>query len=351
VPPRIVNRAIAAVILLAVCSQAQRVRRTLTNPLLPVGPDPWVLLHEGNYYYMNTTGMNLTIRVTRDLSALGSAPAKIVWTPPPTGPYSHDIWAPELHFLDHKWYLYFCADSGTNQTHRIWVLENDAADPLRGRWTMKGKVADPSDKWAIDPSVFENKGQLFLIWSGWEGDQNGVQSIYIAQLSNPWTVRGTRVRLSSPQFPWEEIDDSHPNRRDKAHVEVNEGPEVLQHGDKIFLTYSASGCWTDNYALGMLTASASADLLSPASWKKSPSPVLSESPEAHAFGTGHNTFFKSPDGREDWIMYHANSNPHQGCGNARSPRAQPFTWNPDGTPDFGRPVPTGVPITAPSGTN
>jgi GH43 family beta-xylosidase len=132
-------------------------------------------------------------------------------------------------------------------------------------------------------------------------------------------------------------------------VDVNEGPEILQHGGRIFLVYSAGGCWTDYYSLGMLTASASSDLLRPESWKKAPSPVFWLSPSAHAYGTGHNSFFQSPDGTEDWIVYHANAEAGQGCGGKRAPRAQRFTWNADGTPDFGRPVGVGVEMKAPSG--
>lgn len=339
---------------------ANSTRPTLTNPLLPSGPDPWITSRNGVYYYMNTTGNSLVIRKTRRIEDLEHAQRKVIWTPPSSGPYSHDIWAPELHFLHGKWYVYFAADAGTTKTHRLWVLENSSPDPLEGSWAFKGELKAPSDKWAIDGSVFENRGKLYLVWSGWEGDANGVQSIYLAQLENPWTVKGNRVRISTPDHPWEKVGDL-PDRRashetnpgaDKAdppHVDVNEGPEVLEHEGKLFLIYSASGCWTNFYELGMATASASSDLMNPASWKKSPLPVFWESPAAHAYGTGHNGFFKSPDGKQDWIIYHANKEPNQGCGAARSPRAQPFTWNPDGTPNFGRPVPTGVPIPAPSG--
>lgn len=119
---------------------------------------------------------------------------------------------------------------------------------------------------------------------------------------------------------------------------MNEGPEILRHGDKLFLIYSASGCWTNSYELGMAAASASSDLLNASSWRKAALPVFWESPAAHAYGTGHNGFFKSPDGKEDWIVYHANPESNQGCGGKRSPRAQPFTWNADGTPDLGRPT-------------
>jgi len=123
----------------------------------------------------------------------------------------------------------------------------------------------------------------------------------------------------------------------------------LQLGDTIFIFYSASTCWTDFYELGMLRARASDNLLDRASWKESPVAVFWQSPKARAFGTGHNSFFKSPDGTQDWIIYHANPEASQGCGKHRAPRAQPFTWKPDGTPDFGRPLPLGEPIARPAG--
>ncbi|WP_310394264.1 glycoside hydrolase family 43 protein [Hymenobacter sp.] len=328
--------------------QPAALKTTFTNPLLPTGADPWSIYHKGYYYYTHTTGRNITLWKTKSLSQLKTAPSKVVWTPPATGPNSRDIWAPELHFLGGKWYLYYAADAGTNQTHRLWVLENASPDPLQGTWTDKGQVTDGSNKWAIDGSVFENNGQQYLVWSGWEGDVNGRQNIYLARLQNPWTVAGLRVKLSTPVFPWERNGDLN-NPQDPPHVDVNEGPQVLRRGNKLVLVYSASGCWTDFYSLGMLTASAGSDLLLPGSWTKSTAPVFQQDPAAKVFAPGHNSFFKSPDGTEDWILYHANDEPGQGCGRFRSPRAQPFTWRADGTPVFGRPLAPGQPLPRPSG--
>jgi GH43 family beta-xylosidase len=336
-------------LIVAAAILAPSARSTFSNPLLPTGPDPWVEYKDGWYYYMNTTAKNLTVWKTRNIADLKSALKKVVWTPPATGPYSHDIWAPEIHFLRGKWYIYFAADAGTNQTHRIWVIENASSDPLLGEWTFKGKLADPTDMWAIDASVFEDQGWLYAIWSGWEGDENGTQSIYIARLKNPWTVEGRRARISTPEYPWEKVGDIPPQLKqdNPPHIDVNEGPEILRHDGKLFLTYSASACWTDNYALGMLTADSGADLLNPAAWKKSPQPVFQQSPENHVYATGHNGFFKSSDGKQDWIIYHANSRPGQGCGWHRAPRAQSFTWNGDGSPNFGTPVPAGKALATP----
>jgi len=320
---------------------------TFHNPLLSSGPDPWVTQHNGFYYYMNTTGRNLTIWKTRDITDLAHAEKKIVWTPPAEGPYSHEIWAPELHFLDGKWYIYFAADGGENASHRIYVLENAAADPLNDGWVFKGKVADKTDKWAIDPSVFENRGQKYLVWSGWDKDSDGEQRVYIAHLKNPWTIDSARVVLSYPKYPWEQVGDLL-DRAEMPHVNVNEGPEILQHGNDIFLVYSASGCWTDYYELGLLRARSGSNLLDPASWKKFDHPFFKQDSKAAVFGPGHNGFFRSPDGKEDWIIYHANSASKEGCGERRSPRIQPFTWNSDGTPDFGKPIPTSTAIQKPS---
>lgn len=321
---------------------------TFANPLLPAGADPWCLYKDGFYYYTHTTGRNITLWKTRSIADLRTAEKKIVFTPPAHGPYSKEIWAPEIHFLQGKWYLYFAADSGNNNQHRLWVLENTSADPFTGNWEMKGKLATPDDKWAIDGSLFTHKGKLYLIWSGWAGDKNGQQDIYICAMKNPWTTEGSRVKISSPEYDWEKNGDLK-NPNDPPHVNVNEGPEVLVHGDQLFLVYSASGCWTDFYALGMLTASAASDPMNPASWRKSASPVFQQSKENGVYAPGHNSFFKSADGREDWILYHANSRPGQGCGGFRSPRAQKFTWREDGTPDFGIPVKEGITLPVPSG--
>lgn len=320
---------------------------TFHNPLLPTGPDPWVVTRNGFFYYMNTTGKNLTIWKTRDITDLAHAQKKIVWTPPATGPYSHDLWAPELHFLDGRWYIYFAADAGQNESHRMYVVENAAADPLEGTWTFKGKVADATDKWAIDASVFEDKGQKYMVWSGWEGDTDGEQRIYIAHLKNPWTIDSKRVMISYPEYPWERVGDL-PDRPAMPHVNVNEGPEILTHGQDIFLVYSASACWTDYYELGVARTKSGANLLDLASWKKFDHPFFKQDRDAEVFGPGHNGFFKSLDGKEDWIIYHANPGPNQGCGGHRSPRIQPFTWNADGTPNFGKPISTKIALKKPS---
>jgi len=312
------------------------VAQTFKNPLLPSGADPWSIYKDGYYYYTHSMQNKLVIWKTKSLADLKTAEKKTIFVPPAGTAYSKELWAPEIHFIAGKWYVYFAADDGQNKNHRMYVLENSAKDPLKGSWVFKGKVADETNKWAIDGSVFNYQNQLYMVWAGWEGDINKKQEIFIAKMKNPWTIEGKRHKISSPQFDWEKHGDLN-DPGNPPHVDVNEGPQILINKGKVFLIYSASGCWTDYYALGMLTLKGK-DLLQANAWEKSKQPVFKQSPENGVYAPGHNSFFKSPDGKEDWILYHANSAPGQGCGEHRSPRAQKFTWNADGSPNFGIPV-------------
>ena len=321
------------------------VSTTFVNPLLSTGPDPWVYQKDGYYYFLSTTGGDVRILKTAKMSELNGSPSTTIWRPglSTSSNAKYDVWAPELHYLDGKWYVYFTAGPGNCcGGQRLWVLENPSADPTQGTWTEKGQLAVPGqDLWAIDGTILEQNGKRYLVWSGQEAGSEQ-QNIYIALMSNPWTLTGSRVQLSYPQYGWEQ--NGFP-----AYPKVNEGPEILQHGGKTFLVYSASHCNTDDYALGMLTASAAADPLDASAWTKSTTPVFVKNASGGAYGPGHNSFFKSKDGTEDWILYHANNQAGQGCGNARNPRMQKFTWNADGTPNFGAPVAINVALPKPAG--
>lgn len=339
---------LGCVILLVTClgAGAQAPTQTFTNPLLPSGADPFSFYRNGFYYYMHTSGNRLELRKTANIANLATAEKKVIFDPPPNTNYSKQLWAPEIQYFQNAWYVYFAADDGDNKNHRMFVLENRADDPMTGEWTFKGQLSDPSNKWAIDGHVFDYNNRLYFVWAGWEADTNGRQNIYIATMSNPYTVSSDRIMISTPQLPWEMHGDLN-NKVDPPHVAVNEGPQSLQKGNRLFIVYSASGCWTDNYALGLLELKGK-DPMNARSWKKHPQPVFESDPENGVYATGHNSFFVSPNGKEDWILYHANSKPGLGCGKFRSPRAQKFSWNKDGTPNFGRPIKEGVSISLPA---
>lgn len=314
--------------------------RTFTNPLDPQGPDPW-LTYYGGYYYLASTTWNrtITMRKSRTLGGLATAPETVIFNlTRPNG--AGTMWAPEFHLLNgpngQRWYFYYTAGAEPYNlgTQRIHVLESAGLDPM-GPYTFKADLLDPTqdNTWELDPSILQLNGQLYLLGTFY----NGSQPMFIRPLSNPWTASGTRRILSTPTYSWETVGGA-----------VNEGAEAITHGGKTFIVYSASHCSTPDYKLGMLTYNGG-DPLNSASWVKSPNPVFQRSNANSVYAPGHNGFFKSPDGTEDWIVYHANSSTSGGCDMNRSTRAQKFTWNADGTPNFGVPVALGTQLPVPSG--
>lgn len=312
--------------------------RAFVNPISPSAPDPWIVHSRGFYFMTSTAGNRVAIRKAATLAGLGQAEAVTIWRGGGPGyeKYTRDIWAPELHWLNGRWYVYYAATDGPDANRRIFALEGITPDP-QGPYLFKGKVAVPGDDaYAIDGTIFQaRRGALFFLWSGRETATGGAQNIYIAPMLNPWMLNGPRVRLSTPEFAWE-----------RHGWQVNEGPEVLQRGEKTFIVYSASGYTMPDYCLGMLTHT-DGTLLDAKTWRKSPVPVFVRysGRDGAVYGPGHNGFFRSPDGREDWIVYHGREAPASG----RAARAQTFTWNADGTPNFGHPIPAGVRLRAPSG--
>ncbi len=321
---------------------------TFQNPLNTSGPDPWMTYYEGNYYLAPTTwggaSVGLTMRKAPTIAALKDAVPVQVWQDS-TPSRSSNYWAPEFFLLDGpnglRWYGYFTGGpSDCCDGQRIHVIESAGTDPL-GPYTYKAQLKDSNDGWAIDTSVLQLKGSLYLLFSAFEGSDISAitnnQNIYIAPMSDPWTLAGDRVLISSPTYEWERQDGR-----------VNEGPVALQHDGKTFIIYSASGCWGPDYKLGMLTYNggnpSSAD-----SWIKSSAPVFQGT--SKVFSPGHNTFFKSPDGTEDWIVYHANVSVNGSCDMNRTTRIQKFTWRSDGRPDFGTPAAIGTEIRVPAGEN
>lgn len=296
------------------------------QPLLPSGPDPWVTQRDGIYYYTHTLGDRIALWKTTDMRQLGKAASVVVWTPPAQGVNSASIWAPELHYLDGKWYLYYSAvDKAHNDdAHRhMFVLENRSPDPTVGRWLDKGMLKTAHA--GIDGTVFDHAGQRYFVYSAYVGDHS---DLVIAPMLNPWILAAHQVDIATPTFAWEM----------QGGRKILEAPEFLEGPDgKVFLTYSASACWSDHYALGLLTAQDTAELTDPASWTKSVTPVFASSPRHGIYAPGHNGFFKSPDGKTDWIIYHANGGPDWKCTQRRAPRIQPFHWNAQGVPVFGEP--------------
>ncbi|WP_081933344.1 family 43 glycosylhydrolase [Shewanella mangrovi] len=309
---------------------------SFTNPLFPNGADPWLEYWDGNYYLTTTTWTSeLVMRKSPTLEGLAKATPVNVWSS--TLPEACcNFWAFEFHRLKgpngYRWYMMYTAgQDGTLDHQHLNVLESAGDDPM-GPYEYKGSMMP--NTWNIDGTYLEVHGKLYLIYSQWQGDE---QRNIIAEMENPWTLKaGTKhVVLTRPVLDWE-----------TSGRKVTEGPEILQHDGRTFLIYSGSFCDTPDYKLGQYELVGN-DPMDITSWKKSPKPVFERTDKV--FGPGHNGFFTSPDGKENWLVYHGNDHVTDGCGASRSLRAQKFTWHADGTPNFGKPLTPGVLVPPPSG--
>ncbi|GAB7036167.1 MULTISPECIES: family 43 glycosylhydrolase [Catenuloplanes] len=308
-----------------------------TNPIAAQRADPHVWKHTDGYYYLTATVPaydRIVLRRATTLQGLSTAAETTIWTRHANGPMSAHIWAPEIHYINGKWYVYFAAGGDDVWAIRPYVLEGTGANPLTASWVEKGQIQTGWQSFALDATTFVNNGTRYLLWAQHDNSLPASNtSLYIATMSNPWTLSSAAVSISAPTLAWEKIG-----------YQVNEGPAVIQRNGRIFLTYSASA--TDsNYCLGLLTASASANLLSPASWTKTQTPVFTSNVNTSQYGPGHNSFTVSEDGQSDIMVYHDRSyrditgdplnDPN------RRTRVQKIYWNADGTPNFGIPVPDG----------
>jgi GH43 family beta-xylosidase len=302
------------------------------SPLIEQRADPYIYKHSDGFYYF--TGSypeydRIVLRRAETIQALSGAPETVIWEKHDFGIMSEHIWAPELHYINGKWYMYFAAGEKDDVwAIRPYVLESDAENPLEGEWIEKGQVNTDFQSFSLDATTFEHNEKRYLVWAQ-KVDQDTISNLYIAEMSSPWTLKGEQVLLSTPEYEWEQEG-----------FYVNEGPAMIKRNGKLFITYSASAT-DDRYVMGLLTASENSDLLDPKSWTKKPEPVFVSSEETREYGPGHNSFTVAQDGTTDLMVYHAR--PYKEIeGNPlydpnRHAHVQRIFWNRDGTPYLGIP--------------
>lgn len=305
------------------------------NPFIEQRADPFILRHEAHYYFIASVPEydRLEIRRADSLAGLRSAEPVVVWRKPDSGPFSQLIWAPELHYINGQWVIYFAAaptraiKDGLFQ-HRMYALVCDDADPLSGYWQPCRRVFTHIDSFSLDATHFVHQGKNWYLWAQKDPAIPGNSNLYLAQLINPWTIKGQPVMLSRPEYEWE-----------CAGFSVNEGPAVMRHGDRLFVTYSASAT-DENYCLGLLSIDVNADPMLAGNWQKSARPVFGTSWQNRQYGPGHNSFTQDETGREVMVYHARNYTEIEGdplWDPNRHTRLKTFDWRDDGTPDFGVP--------------
>jgi GH43 family beta-xylosidase len=299
------------------------------EPFIAQRADPYILKADDGFYYF--TGSypkydRIVLRRAKTIEGLREAEEHTVWRAHESGILSEHIWAPELHHINGKWYIHVAAgDKEDVWAIRPYVFEC-SGDPLKDEWTVKGAINTEFQSFSLDATTFEHHNKQYLVWAQ-KTENDTISNLYIAEMENPWTIKGEQVLLTKPEYDWE-----------RAGFDVNEGPAFLRRYGKVFLTFSASAT-DDRYVMGLLYADEDADLLDPAAWTKVPEPVLTSSADTGLYGPGHNSFTVTEDGF-DLLVYHAR--PYKEIeGNPlydpnRHARVQRFFWK-DEMPYFGEP--------------
>ena len=298
-----------------------------TNPIVEKRADPWVYkANDGTYYFIATVPEydRIVVRKANTINGLKNAEEKTIWQKHKTGNMGSHIWAPELHWIDGKWYVYFASAPAESEWDiRIWALSNPSVDPMKGEWKEEGQIITKNSSFSLDATTFEHNGKRYMLWAQSVGDGTG---IILSEMKTPTTLTGPEVILSIPEFDWERVK-----------YNVNEGPAVIKKNGKIFVTYSASAT-NHNYCMGLLWIDDTADILNVANWHKSPGPVFYTNDDVKRFGPGHNSFTVAEDGKTDILIYHSRDYKeiigHELGDPNRATRARAIKWLASGFPDF-----------------
>lgn len=297
--------------------------------------DPYVYKHEDGSYYFTASlpeYNGIALRKAESLEALCDAEEIMIWQKHERGPMSYHVWAPELHYINQKWYIYFASGEVENIWNiRPYVLECSGQNPVKDKWYEKGimQCADDDEfsfrSFSLDATVLQNKGKYYYIWAEKVGVGKQISNLYIAEMETPTKLKTVQVLLTTPDYEWE-----------RKGYWVNEGPSVLNKNGKIFLTYSASDTGV-NYCMGMLSIDENGDLLNPREWKKERYPVLKTNIEKGIYGPGHNSFTVDLQGN-DILVYHARTE-KEIIGNPlynpnRHAMLMKIEWNREGEPVF-----------------
>ncbi|MCR5100266.1 MAG: family 43 glycosylhydrolase [Butyrivibrio sp.] len=305
------------------------------EPWIMQRADPYVIkAHDGYYYFTASVPEydRLILRRSETLAGLADAKENVIWLAHNSGIMSQHIWAPELHYVMGKWYIYFSASRKDEiWAERPYILECLGQNPIEDEWVEKGGPKRAEDDefsfeaFSLDATVFENNGKWYYVWAEKVSVGRQISNLYIAEMSDPCTLKTAQVLLTTPDYDWERVG-----------FWVDEGPAVIKRNGKIFLTFSSSETGIA-YCMGMLVADEDADLLDPRSWDKQRNPVLKSDESKGIYGPGHNSFTQDENGN-DILVYHARTeteivgdplyNPN------RHAMLMPIKWDEKGWPVF-----------------
>lgn len=315
---------------------------TYAFPFINDRADPCVKFYNGYYYFIatydtsgsgdNSYQQSIRIRRATTLSELATATEYTIL--PRSYAQSSLKWAPELHIINGTLSVLLAIGQGGsaswNRQHAHIMTLKEGGDPLvAADWNTPVTIKRPGGTQqlqtnvngiTIDMTYLQDGENHYYIWNQrFVRSGTGTADIYIAKFdpANPSVLTSDPVCLLRPTYGWERPGDSR----------VSEGPFVLKHDGRLFLTYSG-GAVDQTYVVAMLEGNPGTDLTDLANWKLTGYPLLTSNKVVGEYGPGHNAYTTDEFGR-DVNVYHARTDTGTG---ARHAGLRTVHWAFDGTP-------------------
>lgn len=142
---------------------------TTRSPLVEQRADPFITRPvEGMYYLTGSVPAydRIVVRGATTLDGLAQARERTIWRRPASGRMGGHIWAPELHRIDGRWYVYFAAGDADDVFRvRMYVLESAADDPRENAWQPPRRITTGWDTFSLDATTFEHRGRRYFVWA------------------------------------------------------------------------------------------------------------------------------------------------------------------------------------------
>ncbi len=303
----------------------------LTAAAAPAPAHDPVIMKEGEQYYMFTTGQGVSIGKSDDLvtwqyagRVFNKVPA---WTFEEVPEFEGHLWAPDIAFINGKYFLYYSVSTFGRNLSCIGLAVNETLNPQDSRyqWEDRGLVikSTPADDFnAIDPNFIQTDDDR--AWLSFGSFWTGIKLIELdpatgMPLKNPPDF----VALAS-----------------RPGVEYNpiEAPFIYKHGEYYYLFVSWDFCCqkvksTYNIRVGR------AQEITGAYLDKDGKPmldgggtlVLEGAGDMH--GPGHNAVIRNGD--QDLLIHHMYDGKRGGMAVLQ---IRPITWDADGWPVIGEPL-------------
>ncbi len=277
-----------------------------TNPVSNITGigDPFVLNHNGVYYMYCTSKGNEGFYYWKSKDMVNWEKQGMALSNKTPGIFGTDrFWAPEVVEYKGEFYMTYSAGDSTGIMRLCLAVSDSPEGPFKNYQSpwYKHELSHIDATILID----DDKAYAYFVRDCSTNYINGrsTSQIFAAQLSDDLKTFVTDPKLViTPDKEWEDINGTRL---------WNEGPFVLKHEGIYYMTYSANGYNTKEYSVGYATAD---NPLGP--WTKAEENLILKANMAIGVsGPGHNSFARSPNGKELFMIYHAHTFPDKPSGN------------------------------------